>query len=66
MIKAEDIIVKRLYCDSDIGSCLIGNKDWTFAVPNMGGDGTTKISIFGVDGKEFREYVFPYFGSTKR
>ena len=48
--------MKRLYCDSDIGSCLIGNKDWTFAVPNMGGDGTTKISIFGVDGKEFREY----------
>lgn len=46
----------RLYCDSDIGSCLIGNKDWTFAVPNMGGDGTTTILVFSKDRNEFREY----------
>ena len=46
----------RLYCESDIGSCLIGNKDWTFAVPNIGGDGTTTITIFDTDNKEFWEY----------
>lgn len=48
--------MKRLSCYSDIGSCLIGNKDWIFAVPNIGGDGETKISIFSEDGKEFWEY----------
>lgn len=48
--------MKRLYCDSDIGSCLIGNKDWTFAVPNIGGDGETKIGIFQNNGAEFRKY----------
>ena len=48
--------MKKLYCSSDIGSCLIGNKDWTFAVPNIGGDGRTKIIIFNKDGKEFAEY----------
>lgn len=48
--------MKRLYCDSDIGSCLIGNKDWTFAVPNIGGDGRTKISIFNEDDIKFSKY----------
>ena len=49
--------MKVLYCSSDIGSCLIGNKDWTFAVPNIGGDGTTKILIFDKnEEKEFLEY----------
>ena len=51
--------MKRLYCSSDIGSCLIGNKDWTFAVPNMGGDGTTKIAIsdnYRKNSEEFFEY----------
>ena len=46
----------KLYCDSDIGSCLIGNKDWTFAVPNIGGDGETTISIFDSDDEEFIKY----------
>lgn len=45
-----------LSCSSDIGSCLIGNKDWTFAVPNIGGDGTTKIVIFNEDNEEFVKY----------
>lgn len=48
--------MKVLYCDSDIGSCLIGNKDWTFAVPNIGGDGETAILIFDKDDEEFTEY----------
>ena len=48
--------MKTLYCSSDIGSCLIGNKDWTFAVPNIGGDGKTKITIFESDDTEFRNY----------
>lgn len=46
--------MKKLYCDSDIGSCLIGNKDWTYAVPNIGGDGKTKIFIFEKNGEEFK------------
>ena len=48
--------MKKLSCYSDIGSCLIGNKDWTFAVPNIGGDGTTKILIFDRDNDEFVKY----------
>jgi len=36
----------------DIGSVLIGNQDWTFAVPNIGGDGTTQVHIYSND-KEF-------------
>ena len=48
--------MKRLKCDSDIGSCLIGNKYWTFAIPNRGGDGTTYISIFKGENSEFRQY----------
>ena len=48
--------MKELYCYSDIGSCLIGDKNWTFAVPNIGGDGRTKIITFNKDGKEFAEY----------
>ena len=48
--------MKKLSCMSDIGSCLIGNKDWTFAVPNIGGDGVTSITIFESDSEEFRKY----------
>ena len=48
--------MKQSSCWSDIGSCLIGNKDWTFAVPNIGGDGETIISIFERDNEEFRKY----------
>ena len=49
--------MKQLSCMSDIGSCLIGNKDWTFAVKNIGGDGETIISIFEEYNEEFREYA---------
>lgn len=38
--------MKRYSCDSDIGSVLIGDENWTFAVPNIGGDGTTEIVVF--------------------
>lgn len=48
--------MKRLHCTSELGCCLIGNNDWVFAVPNIGGDGTTKISIFDKEDKEFSEY----------
>ena len=48
--------MRRLSCYSDIGSCLIGNKDWTFAVKNIGGDGETIISIFKEDNEEFKRY----------
>ena len=48
--------MKELYCYSDIGSCLIGDKNCTFAVPNIGGDGRTKIIIFNKDGDEFKKY----------
>lgn len=46
--------MKKYYGDSDIGSVLIGNNDWTFAVPNVGGDGTTKILVFDKEGEEFK------------
>lgn len=48
--------MEKFSCGSDIGSVLIGNKDWTYAVPNFGGDGTTKVLIFDEDGKEFADY----------
>lgn len=38
--------IYRYTSASDIGSVLIGNNDWTFAVPNIGGDGTTRITIY--------------------
>ena len=48
--------MKRLYCDSDIGSCLIGNKDWNLAIPNCYGDGLTIIQIFDDKDEDFDEY----------
>lgn len=47
--------MKKITCISDIGSVLVGNKDWSFAVPNIGGDGETTITIFE-NINEFREY----------
>lgn len=44
--------MKKINCDSDIGAVLIGNSDWTFAVPNVGGDGTTRVRIYK-DSQEF-------------
>ena len=45
--------MNRFYCASDIGSVLIGNDEWTFAVPNIGGDGTTDVGVFDSD-EEFK------------
>lgn len=45
--------MKHFKTNSDIGSVLIGNEDWTFAVHNIGGDGTTDVYIF--DSDEYRE-----------
>ena len=47
--------MKELKCISDIGSVLVGNKDWSFAIPNIGGDGITIIVIFE-NCNEFRKY----------
>ena len=52
--------MKKLSCMSDIGSVLIGNKDWTFAVKNIGGDGETNITIFERDDEEFKEYEWEH------
>lgn len=42
----------RIYtCISDIGSALVGNKDVRFALPNIGGDGTTFVYIFESEGE---------------
>lgn len=41
--------MKKFKTDCDIGSVLIGNEAWTFAVPNYGGDGTTTVVIFNSD-----------------
>ena len=41
--------MKTFNCYSDIGSVLVGNKEVRFALPNIGGDGTTKLFIFDDD-----------------
>ena len=38
--------MKTFNCSSDIGSVLVGNKEVRFALPNIGGDGTTKLYVF--------------------
>lgn len=38
--------MNKFYGDCDIGSVLIGDENWTFAVPNIGGDGTTEIRVY--------------------
>lgn len=62
--------MKKYKCASDIGSVLIGNSDWLFAVPNKGGDGTTKVRVYDSE-KEFvnsdwynngLEFVAPVYG----
>lgn len=46
----------KTYCSmSDIGSVLIGNDDWTFAVPNGMGDGISTSLVFDSE-SEFRKY----------
>lgn len=44
--------MKEFSCVSDIASVLIGNRTWTFAVPNHGGDGETMVRIYDSN-KEF-------------
>lgn len=38
--------MKRYECYSDIGSVLVGNKEVRFALPNIGGDGTTTLEVY--------------------
>lgn len=38
--------MKEFITGSDIGSVLIGNTEWTFAVPNGEGDGITTVYVF--------------------
>ena len=37
--------MKTYYCMSDIGSVLVGNETFRVALPNIGGDGETKLTI---------------------
>lgn len=46
--------MQRLTCDCDIGSVLIGDERWTFAVPNIGGDGETEIRVYRSEGEFLR------------
>ena len=46
--------MKQYYTYSDIGSVLIGNEEWTFAVPNGIGDGRTVVRVYNTE-KEFME-----------
>lgn len=41
--------MKEYTTHCDIGSALIGNEQWTFAVPNIGGDGEMKVRIYDSD-----------------
>ena len=38
--------MKKFKLDSDIGSVLVGNEQVQFALPNIGGDGTTTLLIY--------------------
>ena len=46
--------MKRFDTYCDIGSVLIGDENWTFAVPNIGGDGTTEVRVYSVE-SEFHD-----------
>lgn len=46
--------MKHFKTCSDIGCVLIGNEDWTFSVPNIGGDGETDVFI--VDKEDIKYY----------
>ena len=48
--------MKTFDCYSDIGSVLVGNKEVRFALPNIGGDGVTKLFIFD-DDASFRAHT---------
>lgn len=50
--------MKHLKTNSDIGSVLIGNEDWTFAVPNIGGDGETDVFIGIQDDLKRKKYPY--------
>lgn len=45
--------MKQYMTSSDIGAVLIGNEDWTFAVPNGIGDGESIVRVYSSD-TEFR------------
>lgn len=44
--------MKEFKTDCDIGSVLIGTQHWTFAVPNIGGDGEMTVRVYD-DENEF-------------
>lgn len=54
--------MKKYCCACDIGSVLIGDANWTFAVPNIGGDGATDIRVFDSE-KEFVNH--PWYKQMK-
>lgn len=47
--------MKKYYCMCDIGSVLIGDENWTFAVPNIGGDGETEIRVYNSETEFFND-----------
>ena len=51
--------MKTFNCCSDIGSVLVGNKEVRFALPNIGGDGTTKLFVFDDDVSFCSSTVYP-------
>lgn len=54
-------MVKTFTCYSDIGSVLVGNKDVRFALPNIGGDGETRLFVFDDDQSFCSSTVYPKF-----
>lgn len=47
--------MKHFKTDSDIGCVLIGNEEWTWAVPNIGGDGETDVFISEKEDIKFKK-----------
>lgn len=55
--------MKKYYTNSDGGSFLFGNKDFSFKLPNGFGDGRNTVIVFE-DYKEFKEYCEKEFGKN--
>lgn len=56
--------MKAYYCSSDVGSVLVGNEKFRICLPNIGGDGETRLLIFDTR-KEFEDSSYPeYFKYT--
>ena len=53
--------MKKYHTDSDVGSFLFGNKDFSFKLPNGYGDCENTVFVFD-NNKEFWDYCIKQYG----